>query len=376
MQSYGFESINYWHDEDSKYDIFNGNNEKKNFFDACSKGDVELVNEYISKSKDVLFLVNQKNTFKQTPLHIASSHGHLEIVKILVENDANVNVLNYKKMTPLHLSSMFGYIELTNFLLNKKISIDEQDETGGSALAYACAKGHKEIAKLLIDYGADIYTKMRFSEFDGNFDILEPIYFACKNGHLEIVKYLINKGNCPVNLYGPNMKVTPLHVACKFGQFEIVEELINKGALVNEISFNKFTPLHEACAYTKFRATEDNLLKIVKLLIKNGAKIDEVTNHFTFTALDFACDNSYDDIIRYLHSIGAKCDMDNELVRHIINWLNVRPLILARPYDDHKINKKHKLSPLGGIITATITNDRNSVDDLYMQLKMRIAKFL
>ncbi len=32
MQSYGFESINYWHDEDSKYDIFNGNNEKKNFF--------------------------------------------------------------------------------------------------------------------------------------------------------------------------------------------------------------------------------------------------------------------------------------------------------------------------------------------------------
>ena len=374
MQSYGFESINYWHDEDSKYDIFNGNNEKKKFFDACSKGDVELVNEYISKSKDVLFLVNQKDSFMNTPLHIASSHGHLDIVKILVENDANVNVLNYRKMTPLHFSSMFGYIELTKVLLNTKVSINEQDQTGASALAYACAKGHKEIAKLLIDNGADIYSKMRFLEFDGHTDTLEPIYFACKNGHLEIVRYLLNERNCSPNLCG-NSLVTPLHVACQFGKFEIVEELINKGALVNKTDFNDFTPLHEACAYTKFRASEDNLLKIVKLLIKNGAKIDEVTIN-KFTALDFACDNSYDSIIRYLHSIGAKCDMNNELVRHIINWLNVRPLILARPYDDHKINKKHKLSPLGGIITATITDDHNSVDDLSMQLKMRIAKFL
>ena len=40
-----------------------------------------------------------------TPLHIAASHGHLEVVKILLEAGANVNAKNNSGMKPEDLAS-------------------------------------------------------------------------------------------------------------------------------------------------------------------------------------------------------------------------------------------------------------------------------
>ena len=68
----------------------------------------------------------------------------------------------------------------------------------------------------------------------------------------------------------------------------------------------------------------------------------------------------------------------NAIRQCIINhpWYRRRPLLLTRPHVDHETNKKHKLKPLGEIITATKGDDSGSQDDVLFQIKMKIALFL
>ena len=49
--------------------------------------------------------VNVKGDMQWTPLHFASSHGHLEVVKLLVERKANVNAQVRDHGTPMHLAA-------------------------------------------------------------------------------------------------------------------------------------------------------------------------------------------------------------------------------------------------------------------------------
>ena len=59
---------------------------------------------------------------KRTALPDASENGHLEIVKLLLESGANVNIRNYRgDRTALDLASMYNKLEVVNFLKNWKM---------------------------------------------------------------------------------------------------------------------------------------------------------------------------------------------------------------------------------------------------------------
>ena len=59
-------------------------------------------------------------------------------------------------------------------------------------------------------------------------------------------------------------------------------------------------------------------------------------------------------------------------------WYRRQPLIVTRPYTDHHTNKKHKLTRLGVIITATSysVSDPSSQDNLLFILKIHVERFL
>mmetsp|Transcript_1879 Transcript_1879/g.3749 ORF Transcript_1879/g.3749 Transcript_1879/m.3749 type:complete len:553 (-) Transcript_1879:27-1685(-) len=50
------------------------------------------------------------------PIHIAAQNGHIELVKWLVDNGAEVNVQNGTGQTPLHMSVSYDYGDVTEFL--------------------------------------------------------------------------------------------------------------------------------------------------------------------------------------------------------------------------------------------------------------------
>ena len=68
---------------------------------ASSTGDIEIVRLLIKHGADV----NAKNEIDSSPLHLALSEEEISIVRLLVEHGADVTAQDWSHKTPLHLAS-------------------------------------------------------------------------------------------------------------------------------------------------------------------------------------------------------------------------------------------------------------------------------
>jgi ankyrin repeat protein len=87
-------------------------------------------------------------------------------------------------------------------------------------------------------HGADV-------EETGEFE-LKALHQACETGRLEIARLLLDEG-ANVNAKTGNNGWTPLHVACNSNQLQIVNLLIGKRARVEDMDDLGKIPLHLAC---------------------------------------------------------------------------------------------------------------------------------
>ena len=71
------------------------------FRQAAADGDIKTIKSGLSSGVDINSQ-DPKNGY--TALHLASSNDHKDIVKLLVENAAEINTLNNRDQTPLDLS--------------------------------------------------------------------------------------------------------------------------------------------------------------------------------------------------------------------------------------------------------------------------------
>ncbi|KAH9191896.1 hypothetical protein AeNC1_006127 [Aphanomyces euteiches] len=80
-----------------------------------------------------------------TPLHLASSQGYLDIVKALLTRGADVNIKNKDGCSPLHEASLRGHLDVVIELLRCKAAVDDVDERGKTSLHVASEKNRLEI---------------------------------------------------------------------------------------------------------------------------------------------------------------------------------------------------------------------------------------
>lgn len=114
------------------------------------------------KVKYLIYLgadVNAKNFQGMTALMSAVFKNDLDMVSLLIENGADVNVKGtssdeYK--TPLMVAVMKENLEIARLLVENGANVDEYDGVRERALEIAVGRDNFEIAKLLIDNGSDV----------------------------------------------------------------------------------------------------------------------------------------------------------------------------------------------------------------------------
>jgi ankyrin repeat protein len=136
----------------------------------------------------LLLLGTLATTVQATPeqdqqLIDAAMDGDLAKIKALISARADVNARDKAwGMTALMFAVGHGYTEIAKLLVEKGADVDARDKDGFTALMMAAWQGHAEIAKLLIDRGADVNAEAN--------DGFTALMAAEKGGYTEIVKLL------------------------------------------------------------------------------------------------------------------------------------------------------------------------------------------
>lgn len=108
--------------------------------------------------------INVRNKDGKTALHGASFWGHIECMKILINNGANVNVHCYSGFsfdfpTPLWEAIIGMQPEAISLLADNGADLNAMSKNGSLPLSAALAKNDDKLFKALIDGGADIYKE-------------------------------------------------------------------------------------------------------------------------------------------------------------------------------------------------------------------------
>jgi len=102
---------------------------------------------------------NQTDSHGVTALHWVCFTGSVEMASKLLAYGASVSCRDSNQCEPLFLAAQHGHLKLVQMLLHAKASVHAVNNLGRTALMLACIRGRKDIVQLLLIYGADPFAQ-------------------------------------------------------------------------------------------------------------------------------------------------------------------------------------------------------------------------
>ncbi|XP_071086322.1 ankyrin-3-like, partial [Haliotis cracherodii] len=260
---------------------------------ACKGGDMETVKKVLAQNK---LDINRRSKNRETPVMMAASAGHGELVDFLVNTGADMSLVNTggdnilhqacrvgdeetvrrviaqskldinsrskNSETPVMIAAKAGYVKLVVFLMKKRADMSLANKCGENILHQACRGGDIEtVREVLAQDKLDINSSSKNGE--------TPVMMAARAGYVELVDFLVKKGAdmSLVNSGGDNI----LHQACRGGDIETVKTVLAQDKLdINSRSKNGETPV--------MMAARAGYVELVDLLVKKGGDMSLVNN--------------------------------------------------------------------------------------------------
>ncbi|MEE3002729.1 MAG: ankyrin repeat domain-containing protein [Pseudomonadota bacterium] len=203
--------------------------------------------------------------------HICTSP---ELIKLLVDNNADINKPNYLGETVLHIMisirnqlPMYENEQIKNnviFMINNGADINIKDNYGKNPVQLAIQFDNISLARELIRRGANIFA----GNVTNCLDFLSSDDLNLRNELIELF--------CKHN-YENNYENFPLHSACRLHQYDIINSLLKHGVNVNTYDSGGNTPIKLLLnSYDKIDV-EARLVTIIEQLLKFGASPNSIT---------------------------------------------------------------------------------------------------
>jgi len=236
--------------------------------------------EYLLRGPDVEYNLN-------FALLTASAEGHVNQIRWLIKNGADVNVTTSDGATALHFAVGNDKAEAVRVLLEYKPNMDVLSSYSESPIHIAVKKNNMEIAEILARAGANLNIKDRHGA--------TPLHYASAYGFFSMVDLLLYY-EAPVYAKD-NEGTTPLMAAVWAGYAGIADLLMQNGADPSEKDREGFNPF--------LIAAQNGDTVIMELLIKRFVNIYE-TNNYGYNALDLCIMSNHKAATEYLLRKGEK----------------------------------------------------------------------
>ena len=227
-----------------------------------------------------------------TPLIIAARDGKLDFVKVLLRYEANIEARGTIKIdgeviegcTALWVAAAKGHFDVVRLLIEQNAEVDSRTSTNSTPLRAAAFKGHLGIVRCLVENGADVNARKNFND--------TLLMVACYKGHLDVASYLVKHG-ANMNLQDHHGR-SCLHYASERGHVQLVCELLALGAKQIQ-ALDRLTPLLEACDDCNIEMVECfinrpecskeqriDALELLGATIANNSKAYDIEKAFSF----------------------------------------------------------------------------------------------
>lgn len=96
--------------------------------------------------------VNARNTEGCTSAYFAAFQGSNDVLQILIDFQANINLPSFKNITPLHRAVSANRLDTVKMLLENGARINDSDDNGRTALHLSVSLNNVELVKLLLEH--------------------------------------------------------------------------------------------------------------------------------------------------------------------------------------------------------------------------------
>lgn len=266
-----------------------------------------LISTLLANGETFLYSENEENNIEaimsliingvnidENLLHVAASMGHVNVMKLLLENGFDADQATDGSLRPIHLAAQNGHLEAMKLLLEMtEVTIDAKTHSGATALYLASLNGHSEAVQYLITKGAKVNEALKYGE--------SPLWAASLNDHTDVMKILMENG-ADVEQANEN-GWRPIHAAAHAGHLDAIKLLLEEGNADFYASTNSYDSFEELAiyeghvdivgyymsrSYARDRllllAATHNQVEIVKLFIDSGVNPGSGNGQVVFIA--------------------------------------------------------------------------------------------
>ncbi|XP_053696609.1 uncharacterized protein LOC128743930 [Sabethes cyaneus] len=248
-----------------------------------------FVSEMLHRLKT--FDYNRTDSSGMTILQKVVISGNLQATEVLARNKrVDLNAVNSAKYTALNLACRLNLLDIVKVLVQHRADVNVMSEDEKLPVFWLIQyQNPKELVSLAIDSGTEL------TSFSSELCLLHK---AIEFDNLDVVRYLIaDRKVDPTRIYSNCNNV--IHAAASYNRYRVLGYLLsNTGIrkLVNNTNLVKNTPLNIAC--------KEGYLRIARMLLDQGVRTD-TSGEYGLNALAFAMYTNGFKLMKILFRHGA-----------------------------------------------------------------------